>query len=153
MNRFLILALFVAGASAAIISFRDVVEEEWETFKMRHNKSYATEDEDRFRMKIWMDNKHKIAKHNQRAANGLKTYTLRMNEYGDVLHHEFVATMNGFKRAPDSVKQNGSLFLTPANIQVPTSVDWREQGYVTPVKNQGQCGSCWSFSTVSYNQQ
>lgn len=66
---------------------------------MQHKKLYQSETEEKFRMKIFVDNKHKIAKHNQKYQLGLVPYKLGVNKYSDLLHHEFVGLMNGFNKS------------------------------------------------------
>ncbi|XP_055853685.1 cathepsin L [Episyrphus balteatus] len=154
MRVLMVLVGIIAAASA--VSFVDIVKEEWQTFKLSHSKKYKSDVEEKFRMKIFMENKHKIAKHNQKYAQGLVSYKLGVNKYADLLHHEFANIMNGFNRSNSEAstglneirKDRGVTFISPANVKLPKLVDWRESGAVTPVKDQGHCGSCWSFSAT-----
>merc|ERR1712142_344932 len=117
---------------------------QWEQFKARYMKDYEPEEEST-RKTIWTNNHAFIKRHNEAYEAGNETYAVGENEYTDLTNMEFASmltSMQGFKsRAANEM-------FVPQHSDVRSEVDWRNDGYVTPVKNQGQCGSCWAFSTT-----
>jgi len=147
--RFLILAAIIVCASAASLS-QEPLDNAWSEFKVQHGKKYNSKNEELSRRAIWEKNMQFIQTHNLQYALGKKTFTVGMNKFGDLTNKEFVSMANGFNKTRSMLKSNtGSHFLAPSNFERPASVDWRTQGYVTPIKDQGQCGSCWAFSAIA----
>jgi len=149
MSRIAIILCLAACASAASVASptRADLDSRWGEWKLSHSKGYRDSAEEMERRLVWEQNLKTISYHNLDHSLGKKSYRLGMNKYGDMRVTEVRSSMNGYK-GTNQTKSVGSTFLAPANLQVPDTVDWRTKGYVTPVKDQGQCGSCWAFSTT-----
>ncbi|KAG1679587.1 Digestive cysteine proteinase 1 [Nymphon striatum] len=145
MLKLAIVAAFVALTYASVTIDRKELEA-WNSFKVKYGKTHSSFREEMKKMDVFVSNLRFVKEHQAKYAAGEVSYNVDINEYADMTTEEFVGIMNGYKMSNQT--SEGSTFLAPTGIELPQTVDWRKKGYVTAVKNQGQCGSCWSFSAT-----
>ena len=127
------------------------VKHSFKKFKEKFNKNYKNKSEDNYRFRVFCKNKQKIDEVNN---DPTATYELGVNEFSDLLFEEFAnkyLMTDKIIEVPDSEdKEPPKRILMEFDSSLPNSFDWRNtDGAVNPVRNQGDCGSCWAFSAVS----
>ncbi|KAM9169257.1 cathepsin K [Mergus octosetaceus] len=142
-----LLVLFVPMVVAQLHPER-ALDIQWDLWKKTYRKQYNGEADEVARRLIWEKNLKYINTHNLEHTLGVHTFELAMNHLGDMTSEEVVRTMTGLKVPRSRPHHNETLYIPDWTDRAPAAVDWRRKGYVTPVKNQGQCGSCWAFSSV-----
>ncbi|XP_031376878.1 cysteine protease XCP2 isoform X1 [Punica granatum] len=137
----------IVGYAPEDLKSIDRLIELFESWMAKHGKSYESFEEKLHRFEVFKENLKHIDETNKKITN----YWLSLNEFADLTHEEFKKMYLGLKKVDLSERRQSSEeeFTYRGFVDLPKSVDWRKKGAVTPVKNQGSCGSCWAFSTVA----
>ncbi|KAL5793678.1 hypothetical protein ACOSP7_002272 [Xanthoceras sorbifolium] len=130
-----------AWSESNISSYDPVsMEQRYERWLARYGREYGSGEEWQLRFQIYSSNVQFIDSINLQKL----TFKLTDNQFADLTNEEFRSIYMGFR----SMGQQGTGQCTKFQ-DLPTTVDWRKKGAVTPIKDQGQCGSCWAFSAVA----
>ena len=131
----------LSGAMASPASPGAVAK--WAAFKAKHGKQHAPHEES-VRMARFLERDAEIEAHNARFAAGQESYSRQHSQFSDLSLEEFRKNALGFTPAVNASDIPFAEAISMPNA--PAELDWRKQGIMTSVKDQGSCGSCYAFA-------
>jgi C1A family cysteine protease len=140
-NIFLLALLGSVMTASAVNSLTAdwLLKHEFETFKTKFSVTYGTPEEEAYRFQVFKSTIERVARMNKEH----NTDAFGVTRFADLTEDEFrskyLSTLPSHLDAP--VHQ-------PKSTVSVSDLDWRNENVITPVKNQGNCGSCWAHSTV-----
>jgi C1A family cysteine protease len=115
-------------------------------FKKKYNKTYSNQIE-KVKFNTWQERTYLMRKHNKPFEEGEKTYRKGENAMFDMTLKEIEEDYMGLSFIPNYSPRKDSRVSVDIS-ELPSSINWVEKGYVTSVKNQSGCGSCWAHSAA-----
>ncbi|XP_029403403.1 cathepsin 7-like isoform X1 [Mus pahari] len=136
------LAIICLGVTLAAPTPDYNLDAEWEKWKKSYEKTYSPEEEKQ-RRALWEENVKMVKQHIVENGLWMNNFTIEMNEFGDMTGEEIRLMTES-----SSLTLSHGKRIQKRNPKIPKTLDWRKEGYVTPVRNQRACAACWAFAVV-----